>query len=142
MNKLTYIDDCRLDQFIFKKLLSRYGSPVEVECLDTAVEALIQLKRKCLDSDGLPDIILLDIYNPFLDAWNFLDRVQALYPALAKPVEVYILSASRYPTDVERLKQYDFVKAYIIKPVTREVLEQLVREKELTQNRLFNLSVQ
>ncbi|MGZ3943653.1 MAG: response regulator [Mucilaginibacter sp.] len=137
MNKLTYIDDCRLDQFIFKKLLSRYGSPVEVECLDTAVEALIQLKRKCLDPAGLPDIILLDIYNPFLDAWNFLDRVQALYPVLAKPVEVYILSASRYPTDVERLKQYDFVKAYIVKPVTREVLEQLVREKESKQSRLL-----
>jgi two-component SAPR family response regulator len=31
---------------------------------------------------------------------------------------------------VERLKQYDFVKAYIVKPVTREVLEQLVRERE------------
>jgi len=139
MNKLTYIDDCRLDQFIFKKLLSRYGSPVEVQCLDTAIEALIQLKRKCRDSKALPDIILLDIYNPYLDAWNFLDRVQAIHSLLAKPVEVYILSASKYPTDVERLQQYDFVKAYIVKPVTRDVLEQLVREKEFAQSSLLTL---
>jgi CheY-like chemotaxis protein len=98
--------------------------------LDTAEEALIQLKRKCLTADDLPDIILLDIYNPYLDAWNFLDRLQAIHSLLAKPVEVYILSASKYPTDVERLKQYDFVKAYIVKPVTREVLGRLVRKRE------------
>jgi len=142
MNKLTYIDDCRLDQFILKKILTRYGFPFEVECMDTSEEALIQLRRECRHCEDLPDIILLDIYNPFLDAWNFLDRVEAMYPLLAKPVEVYILSASKYTTDLERLKQYDFVKAYIEKPITKEALQQLIRAKESPRHRFLALEAQ
>jgi CheY-like chemotaxis protein len=142
MNKLTYIDDCQLDQFILRKILSRYGMPCELNCSDTVEEVLIQLKRQSTDGDSLPDIILLDIYDPFLNAWEFLDRVQAMYPFLAKPVEVFILSASRYPTDVERLKQYDFVKAFIVKPITKEILVQLIRERETTMDRLVTLEAQ
>jgi len=142
MSKLTYIDDCRLDQFILRKLLNRYGFPFEVRCADTSEEALVQLKRECLRRENLPDIILLDIYNPYLDAWNFLDRVQALYPILAKPVEVFILSASKYPTDVERLKQYHFVKAYIVKPITREALQQLIYTREVFKSEFSTLEIQ
>lgn len=110
--------------------------------MDTSEEALMQLKRQCMRIENLPDIILLDIYNPYLDAWNFLDRVQALYPLLAKPVEVFILSASKYPTDVERLKQYEFVKAYIVKPITREALQQLIYTKEVFKNGFLTLEAQ
>ncbi|MBS1530418.1 MAG: response regulator [Bacteroidetes bacterium] len=142
MSKLTYIDDCRLDQFILRKLLNRYGFPFEVNCMDTSEEALVQLKRECLHRENLPDIILLDIYNPYLDAWNFLDRVQALYPILAKPVEVFILSASKYPTDVERLKLYGFVKAYILKPITKAALQQLIYTREVFQSGFLTLEAQ
>lgn len=142
MSKLTYIDDCRLDQFILRKLLNRYGFPFEVQCMDTSEEALMQLKRQCLHKENLPDIILLDIYNPYLDAWNFLDRIQALYPVLTKPVEVFVLSASKYPTDVERLKQYGFVKAYILKPITKEALQQLIYTKEVFQSKFLTLEAQ
>ncbi|HWD86921.1 MAG TPA: response regulator [Mucilaginibacter sp.] len=142
MSKLTYIDDCRLDQFILRKLLNRYGFPFEVNCVDTSEEALVELKRQCLRRENLPDIILLDIYNPYLDAWNFLDRIQALYPILAKPVEVFVLSASKYPTDVERLKQYGFVKAYILKPITKEALQQLIYTKEVFQSKFLTLEAQ
>jgi CheY-like chemotaxis protein len=142
MNKLTYIDDCQIDQFILRKLLSRYGMPCEVNCSDTVEEVLVQLKRQSTDGDSLPDIILLDIYDPYLNAWEFLDRVQSMYPLLAKPVEVFILSASKYPADVERLKQYDFVKAYIVKPITKEILIQLMRERETAADRLMTLEAQ
>ncbi|HZX59590.1 MAG TPA: hypothetical protein VFE54_12720 [Mucilaginibacter sp.] len=131
MNKLTYIDDCQLDHFILRKLLSRYGLPLEVRCTGYGDNVLNQIMQQRDEENSLPDIILLDIaYNPAFDAWGFLDKIKAIYPLLAKPLEVYILSASKYPADVERLKQYDFVKAFIVKPITKEVLLQLIREKE------------
>jgi hypothetical protein len=61
---------------------------------------------------------------------------------LAKSAEVFILSASKYPADVERLKQYDFVKAYIVKPITREALQQLIYAKEVFQGGFFTLEAQ
>jgi len=55
---------------------------------------------------------------------------------------VYILSASKYPTDIERLAQYDFVKAFILKPITKEVLLKLIREKETAAGNFFTLEAQ
>ena len=68
------------------------------------------------------------------DAWDFLDRVNWLYPNLAKPIEVYILSASKYPADVERAQQYSFVKAFMLKPITKELLQKLIRQKQTSYN--------
>jgi CheY-like chemotaxis protein len=130
MNTLTYIDDRQLDHFILKKTLSRFGSPYEVKCTTTGATVQYLLSKYKLDGDKLPDIILIDIYMKGFDAWTFLEDLQLLYPLLAKPVEVYVLSASRYPGDLERLKQYEFVKAFILKPITKEVLQTLIKQKE------------
>jgi two-component SAPR family response regulator len=135
MNKLTYIDYCQLDHFILKKILSRYGLPFEVKCTDSCKEVLDQLVLQRANKENLPDIIFLDIYSSEFDAWEFLDKVQLIYPVFSKPVEIYILSAAKYPADVERLKQYDLVKAFILKPITKEVLQKLMRQKELSESR-------
>jgi CheY-like chemotaxis protein len=135
MSKLTYIDDCQLDHFILKKILSRFGSSCEVNCADTGKEILSLLLRYKFDKNNLPDIILLDIYSPNFDAWDFLDKMQSLNPVLAKPVEIYILSAYNYPDDVERAKQYTSVKAFILKPITKEVVQKLIKQKESPLNR-------
>jgi len=133
MNKLTYIDDCQLDHFILRKILSRFGSSVDVRCTGSGTRIIDQLSQQRFEEDNLPDIILLDIaYNQGFDAWEFLDQLQLLYPELAKPVDVYILSASKYPADIERLKKYDFVKAFIMKPITKEVLLKIMRQREMT----------
>src|SRR5258708_261561 len=100
MNKLTYIDDCKLDRFILEKILSRFGSSFEVKCTDTGNEVLHQLSQQDGYNDKQPDLILLDIYMPCFDAWGFLDKVELIYPKLNRSLEVYILSASKFPADV------------------------------------------
>ncbi|MGZ3767514.1 MAG: response regulator [Mucilaginibacter sp.] len=142
MSKLTYIDDCQLDHFILKRIISRFGSSCEVKCTDTCNEVLNLLSQYRLDREKLPDIILLDIYLPEFDAWDFLDNVQLMYPTLAKPVEIYILSACKYPEDVEHARHYPFVKAFILKPITKEVLQNLIRQKESEINRFTALEAQ
>ena len=129
MNKLTYIDDCQLDRFILQKILSKFGSQYEVKCTDTGNDVLNLLTQYEMGMSNLPDTILLDIYIPDFDAWAFLDRMERIYPTLMNPVEVYILSASSYGPDIERIKQYSCVKAFILKPITKEALQKLIRHK-------------
>jgi hypothetical protein len=43
----------------------------------------------------------------------------------------------RFQTDLERLKKYDLVKAFIMKPITKEVLQQLLKQRELPVNRFM-----
>jgi CheY-like chemotaxis protein len=132
MSKLTYIENRPLDQFILRKILSRYGSSCEVNCTDTCLGVLSLLSQYRLDEQQVPDIILLDIYMPGFSAWDFLDRLQWLYPTLPKPVSVYILSAGGHPADVARAKRYPFVKAFLLKPITKEVLLELISLNEVT----------
>lgn len=132
MSKLTYIENRPLDQFILQKILSRYGSSCEVNCTDTCIDVLSLLSRYRLDEQQVPDIILLDIYMPGFNPWDFLDRLQWLYPTLPKQVSVYILSASGHPADVARAKKYRFVKAFMLKPITKEVLLELINLNEVT----------
>ena len=130
MQTLTCIDNCELDVFILKKILSGYGIPFNVKSADTGSEVIRKLSKYKTDGSELPDIILLDIYMPGFDAWDFLDRMNWLYPTLAKSVEVYVLSAHKYPNDVERARQYPFVKAFILKPITKQVLLKLIDQKK------------
>lgn len=130
MSKLTYIENCELDQFILKKVLARYGTSCEVKCTETCIGVLSQLSQRRLSADTMPDIILLDIHNPGVNVWDFLNRIKWLYPTFPKPLEVYILSACKFPYDVERARQYWFVKAFMLKPVTKEVILDLINRKE------------
>ena len=139
MNKLTYIDDSPLDQFILKRMLSRHGSSCQVKCTDSCLGLLSLLSQPRLQADQMPDIILLDIYMPGVNPWDFLDRVRWLYPTLPKPVKIYILSARKCPADVERAKSYPFVKAFMLKPITKEILERLMMQIKFPANRFAML---
>ena len=127
MNKLIFIDDCQLDQFILKRVLLKFKLSYEVSCTDDAQEVLSFLSQNRLDIDKLPDIILLDIYMPHFNGWDFLEKLQNLYPKLIKPFKIYILSASINPKDIARSKQYAFVNSFLFKPITNEVMAKLIR---------------
>ena len=130
MSKLTYIETCPLDQFILRKVLSRYGTSCEVRCTDSSIGVLSLLSSRSLNAENMPDMIVLDIYNPEINVWDFLDRIKWLYPTFPKQLEIYILSASKFAADVERARKYWFVKAFMLKPVTREMIIDLINKKQ------------
>lgn len=130
MSKLTYIETRLLDQFILRKVLSRYGTSCEVRCTDSSLSVLSMLSSRSLSDETMPDMIILDLYNPGMNVWDFLDRIKWLYPTFPKPLEIYILSASKFASDVERARKYWFVKAFMLKPVTKEMMVDLINKKQ------------
>ncbi|HTD39873.1 MAG TPA: response regulator [Mucilaginibacter sp.] len=132
MKKLVFIDDSPMDHFILKRILSKYQLDYDVTCTTNGAEVVGFLERNMQDFANLPDVILLDLYMPGFDGWDFLDKVQHLYPHLAKPLRIYILSSSINPRDIEQAKQYACVRSFIFKPITREVLEKHINEESST----------
>jgi CheY-like chemotaxis protein len=129
MKKLIFIDDSPLDHFILKRMLNQYPLAYEVNCTANGAEVIDFLEKHCSDPGNLPDIILLDLYMPGFDGWTFLDKVEQLRTHLAKPVKIYILSASINPEDIQETKQYASVSSFIFKPVTKDALEKLINDK-------------
>ena len=132
MKKVIFIDDSPMDHFLLKKILSRYQLAYDVNCTTNGEEVVEFLEHNLRNSNTLPDVILLDLYMPGFDGWDFLEKVQYLYPHLAKPLRIYILSSSVDDRDVEQSKQYACVRSFIFKPITREVLEKHINEETST----------
>lgn len=128
MKKLIFIDDSPLDQFILKRILNKYKLSYDVKCTDDGEEVITFLEENKDNSDILPDIILLDLYMPFFDGWEFLEKVNAIHNGLGKTLQIYILSSSINPSDIREATRYPFVNSFIFKPITKEMLEKLVDE--------------
>lgn len=87
-------------------------------------EALDRLSAIIANGENLPELILLDLNMPVMDGWEFLDEFTKV-PA-AQKITIYIVTSSIDPADVKKAKQYDNVNNYLVKPVTVDILKEIL----------------
>lgn len=117
---LLYIDDNQIDIAIMKGMQDKYLAFDAVTYSTDAEYSIHYIREHLQNEDELPDVIFLDIYmNPF-SGWEFLDEFMKIQHLIGKTIEIYIVSFSILPKDLIRSKQYQQVKSYYTKPVTRE----------------------
>jgi len=78
------------------------------------LEGLAMLRK--LESGPLPDLILLDLWMPRMDGWQFKTAVKQV-PAFAK-IPIVVFTADRLSEDVLRIGADD----YVVKPPDVDVL--------------------
>lgn len=125
MNKLVIIDDDPIDHFLMQHMLqdnSFFDSTTYT--MDGAL-LLDYMEENKLNKDALPDVIFLDLNMPHFSGWDFLDRLQALYPSLNKKTKVHILTSSIRPVDKERSTKYPFIQSYINKPLNEDIINHI-----------------
>lgn len=71
--------------------------------------------------------MLLDLNMTIMDGWQFLDEFTKINTD--KKIIIYIITSSIDPTDVERSKEYNNVNNYLVKPITLEILKELMFQK-------------
>ncbi|RVU02455.1 response regulator [Mucilaginibacter limnophilus] len=126
MCKLMVLDDDPIQHLIFRRMLNRYKLAHETFYSYSGYDVLSFLSAHKKDTSELPEVIFMDINMPGLNGWAFLDRFKDLYPQLNKLIEIHIVSSSINPSEIKRTDMYDFVKSYIVKPITSERLEQIL----------------
>ncbi|HMV45843.1 MAG TPA: response regulator [Leptospiraceae bacterium] len=100
-----------------------------IEIFNNGQDAIEFLKENTDKEEILPEIIFLDLSMPILDGWGFLDEYLFIKPKLNKKIELFILSSSVSPHDVERAKKNLDVSDFIIKPMSKKgfihIIEQM-----------------
>ncbi|WNM19002.1 response regulator [Flavobacterium capsici] len=123
-NDIYVVDDDKVFHFIIKKLLENNNINVRPDFFENGLLAINGLKKKIIQGENLPDLILLDINMPVLDGWQFLEEFKVLKSKLNKDVIIYIVSSSDNKSDLNKAKTFqDEVKDYYLKPMTSEDLK-------------------
>jgi two-component system, chemotaxis family, chemotaxis protein CheY len=120
------IDDDAIYQFMAKKIIELVNPEQRVISFSNGQHAINYFNQPRLASDELPDIIFLDINMPVMDGWDFLEAYTQVHHHLQKPIEIYMVSSSVNETDLNRSRSYNIVKDYIIKPLDREMMTEIL----------------
>ncbi len=128
MNELHFflIDDDEIFQFIMKNTIHEINPDIKIQFFTDGEKGIECLKENLDAVNKLPDIILLDLNMPFMDGWEFLNEYKSLKSDLKKEINIYLLTSSNSQQDVERAKEISTLSGYLVKPISRDGLKDLI----------------
>jgi CheY-like chemotaxis protein len=71
-------------------------------------------------------ILFLDINMPVMSGWDFLEKYAELSEHIKNQITIYILSSSVDWSDKEKAATNPFVKDYVIKPLPKGTVENIL----------------
>jgi CheY-like chemotaxis protein len=122
------VDDDHNDNFFHEREIKKTNAATIVIEKNTGLEALEYLKSKKVDKAMLPNLIFLDINMPGMNGWDFLQEYERLDKELQSRVVIIMLTSSDNDDDVSRAKAWRSVSDYITKPLTKEIMTDIIKK--------------
>lgn len=124
-NKIMIIDDNYVDNYIASALIKNNNLTKDLLEFDNGVKAIEYLEKNKDNHQELPDLILLDIYMPLMDGFEFLNLFEKIDSKLTKNCKICIVSSSIDDNDIFKAKLDKKTYNFISKPLTVDLLYSL-----------------
>lgn len=122
ISRACVIDDDPVYIYGIRRVLENSGLCDEVLTFSNGKDAFEYFRDHSQDAvKSLPELILLDLNMPVWDGWQFLDKFSELEQN--KTVNLYVVSSTLDPRDLDRVSRYQSVTDIIVKPVSMEKLK-------------------
>jgi two-component system, chemotaxis family, chemotaxis protein CheY len=126
MNKYMLIDDDEFFLILNKDILTMTSPEAGIIQFHSAIAALEWMEKTIHDNqDEWPDNILLDIRMPFMNGFDFLERLKDFPHSTIRRIKVFMMTSSLDERDFIKSKNYPFVYNYFTKPLTIEMIEDM-----------------
>lgn len=112
---LLIVDNDQVNSFVLKNIIHRNYKDAKVDMVSDGLEGMDYLEQLEEKGSKPPDIVLLDIYLPVLNGFDFLNLYKDKFSH--KPTIIFVISNSFKKEDQQRTTAYDFVRGFITKPL-------------------------
>ena len=119
MKRFYLIDDDAIFVFLTRKTLQVANLNTDLTVFEDGEKALLDLATNANQPGLLRDIIFLDLNMPVLAGWGFLEKFLLLEPSISKKIDIYIVSSSISPSELERSQGIPVVTDFLTKPLSR-----------------------
>ncbi len=121
---MMVVDNDHINSFVLKNIITRNYADAEVSLFPDGSDALKHLED--LDNKALdfPAVILLDIYMPLMNGFDFLDRYMERFGH--KKTIIFAMSNSISKEDQQRANDYSVVRGFITKPLINNNIEFII----------------
>lgn len=126
VKQFILIDDDELNNYLTKRIIKKTVKDSEICEFIEPEKALAHLENDYLNNIGTDKItILLDINMPTMTGWEFLKKFETFNEAIKNQFDIFMLSSSVDPVDIDRANQNPLVIDFIEKPLNKEILIKL-----------------
>lgn len=115
------IDDDAATNFYHKIIIQRLDCVKHLEIFEDPTKALKYLENA--EEENLPELIFLDINMPKMTGWEFIEEIiKNGLDERMKNCNIVILTTSLNINDKNKSLQYDIISDFKSKPLTKEIL--------------------
>jgi CheY-like chemotaxis protein len=129
------VDDSEIDRYLAKRTIVASGLLHKVMEFSDGDEFkdLIMDQKKFNNECGPhppPTLILLDINMPRMSGFELLEELEKYKESLnLNNCCIFMMfTSSENPIDIKKAQEFDCVKDYLVKPITKEKLQQLLEK--------------
>lgn len=120
------IDDDNLNNMICRMVVETLFPGRDIRAFTDPENGLEYLRHLCQLPDANDAVVFLDINMPRLSGWEVLDELIKIPGAARECLKIFMLSSSINYADIERVRNYPLVTAYIEKPLSQNKLRSLL----------------
>ena len=116
------LDDNKATNFLHERYLDRQDRIGNVIAFQSGEDALKHLNH----SSEHPDLMVLDINMPCMDAWEFLEELRAI--ELAQNPTIILLTTTISPEDQRKMQNYPEVSNILYKPLDPAAIQLILKD--------------
>ncbi len=126
------IDDDPLNNTICKLTIKKAVGVLDVKTFTDPLAGLRYVSEEYPGSAeaSRPTFLFLDINMPIMNGWEFLEKYEQLSHSIRESIRLYILSSSVDDRDIERASHNPNIVSYLAKPITKEIILDLVNQAQ------------